>query len=221
MFTTQAFRAFQNDIMVGVAGMNRDAAVSAMVMEAEKAKSRVFREQTARDGLPPAYRQIVDGVEGAPLPTVKPDGVIVLAWQYLAAIVQDTYEILVARSPQDTGDYIAGLIILVDGHEAGVETIDANTREVHIVASVPYARRLEVGKRKGGGAFVLEVKSHIVEETAIVARRLAGDLASFKLKYVRLSDAYDRSRMSGPPRRAGRVPTDVRYPAILITPRTA
>ena len=221
MFSATALRGFINTLQVNVADRNAKEASALLAHVAAGERDRVVTQQRARSGLAPQYRHIVDGLEGAPLTTVTPDGVIVFAWQYLAEIVRDTYEALVRRSPRDSGTYIAGLIILVDGREAGIETIDADTREVRIVASVPYARRLEVGKRKAGGAFVLQVPSHIVEETAIVARRLAGNLASFSFTYVNLSDAYALRRRSGHRRRAGRVQTDVRYPAILITPRTA
>ena len=221
MFPATALRGFINSLQVNVAGGNAKEASALLARVAAGERDRVLTQQRARSGLVPQYRQIVDGVEGAPLTTVNPGGVIVFAWQYFAEIVRDTHEALVRRSPRDSGAYIAGLIILIDGREAGIETIDAETREVRIVASVPYARRLEVGKRKSGGAFVLQVPSHIVEESAIVARRLAGNLASFSFTYVDLSDAYSLRRRSGHRRRAGRVQTDVRYPAILITPRTA
>ena len=221
MFSRTALRGFINTLQVNVADRNAKEASALLARVAADERDRVLAEQRARSGLAPRYRQIVDGVEDAPLALVRPDGVIVFAWQYLAEIVRDTHEALIRRSPRDSGAYIAGLIILVDGQEAGIETIDADTRAVHIVASVPYARRLEVGKRKAGGPFVLQVPSHIVEETAIVARRLAGNLASFSFTYVDLSDAYALRRRSGHRRRAGRIQSDVRYPAILITPRTA
>ncbi|MGE4043584.1 MAG: hypothetical protein AB7F35_01930 [Acetobacteraceae bacterium] len=221
MFSATALRGFVNTLQVNVADLNAKEASALLARVATAERDRVLTQQRARSGLMPHYRQIVDGKEGTPLTAVNPDGVIVFAWQYLAEIVRDTHEALVRRSPRGSGAYIAGLIILVDGQEAGIEAIDADTRAVHIVASVPYARRLEVGKRKAGGSFVLQVRSHIVEETAIVARRLAGNLASFAFTYVDLSDAYALRRRSGHRRRAGRMQTDVRYPAILITPRTA
>jgi hypothetical protein len=221
MFTAAALRGFITTLQVNVAGLNAEQSSALLARVAAGERDRVLTEQGSRSGLAPLYRQIVDGEEGAPLTAVKPDGVIVFAWQYLAEIVRDTYEALVKRSPRESGAYIAGLIILVDGQEAGIEAIDVNTRDVRIVASVPYARRLEVGTRRGGGAFVLQVLSHIVEETAIVARRLAGDMAAISFTYVDLSDAHTLRRASGHRRRHGRLQTDVRYPAILIRPRIA
>ena len=221
MFTAAALRGFITTLQVNVAGLNAEQSSALLARVAAGERDRVLTEQAGRSGLAPLYRQIVDGEDGAPLAAVKPDGVIVFAWQYLGEIVRDTYEALIKRSPRDSGAYIAGLVILVDGEEAGLEAIDINTREVRIVASVPYARRLEVGTRRGGGSFVLQVPSHIVEETAIVARRLAGALAAISFTYADLSDAYTLRRSSGHRRRHGRLQADVRYPAILIRPRTA
>lgn len=221
MFTAAALRGFVNTLQVDVAGLNARESSALLARVAAAERDRVLIQQTGRSGLAPQFRQVVDGAEGTPLSAVRPDGVIVFAWTYLAEVVRDTYDALVKRAPRDSGAYIAGLIILVDGREAGLDAIIAKTREVRIVASVPYARRLEVGKRRSGGPFVVQVPSHIVEETAIVARRLAGDLASISFNYVDLTDGYTLRRASRHRRRLGRTHRDVRYPAILITPRSA
>ena len=220
MFSAAALRGFVTTLQVNVAGLNDKESSALLARVAAGERDRVLAEQGGRSGLVPLYRQIVDGVEGAPLTNVKPAGVIVFAWQYLAEVVRDTYDALIKRSPRDSGAYIAGLILLVDGQETGLEKIGANTREVRIVASVPYARRLEVGKRKGGGSFVLQVPSHIVEETAIVARRLVGQIASFDFSYSNLSDVYTLRRSSSR-RRRGHASAEVRYPTIVIRPRSA
>jgi hypothetical protein len=221
MFWAADLRGFISSLQVNIADRNAKEASALLARVAAAERDRALTQQRAWSGLAPRYRQVVDGMDRASLTIVRPDDVIVFTWQYLAEIVRDTYEALVRRSPRDSGAYITGLIILVDGQEARIETIDADTRAVHIIASVPYARRLEVGKRKARGPFVPQVPSHIVEETATVARRLAGNLASFSFTCVDLSDAYALRRRSGHHRRAGRVRTDVRYPAIVITPRTA
>ena len=217
MFDATSLRGFVNTLTVNTQALNADAATDLLVRTATAARDRVLGGVPRPSG----YRQIVDGAEGAPLTDVKPDGVIVFAWQYLGEVVQDTYGALVNRSPRDTGEYIAGILVLVDGQEASADAITADTAEVFIVASVPYARRLEVGKRKSGGSFVVQVAPHIVEETAIVARQLYGDLAAITFTYVDLSDAYGLRTAASHRRRHGRLVTDVQYPAIRIVPRSA
>ncbi len=221
MFDATALRGFVNQLQVDTSKLNAAQSKALLVRVATAERDRVIGDARARSGFPPAYRQVVDGREGASLETVRPDGTILFAWQYLAEIVDDTYNALVNRSPRDKGQYVAGLITLLDGVEAPLSTVSADTREIRIVASVPYARRLEIGRRRGGGAFVLQVAPHIVEETAIVARKLFGTLASVTFGYSDLTGAYALRTSSSHRRHRGRLVTDVRYPTITITPRTA
>jgi len=217
MFTASALRGFVNTLTVNTQALTADAATDLLARTATAARNRVLGGMPRPSG----YRQIVDGADGAPLTDVKPDGVIVFAWQYLGEVVQDTFGALVNRSPRDAGEYIAGILVLLDGKEASADAVTADTSEVLIVASVSYARRLEVGKRKGGGSFVVQVAPHIVEETAIVARQLYGDLAAITFTYVDLTNAYALRTAASHRRRHGRLVTDVQYPAIRIVPWTA
>ncbi len=228
MFDADALHGFVNTLTVQTATMNAQTARAALVATAEAARDRVLHGSPKPSG----YRQIVDGVAGAPLVAVRPDGVIVFAWQYLRLVAEDTREALVRRSPRDTGAYIDSILFLVDGQQADAEAITGETKEVHIVPGVPYARRLEVGKRKDGQPFVQQVAPHIVQETATVAKRLYDDLADIRFTYVDLNDAYYIRSPAGWRKRGfkefakhgtGRpiVEKFVRYPAILITPRVA
>ena len=99
MFSATALRGFINTLQVNVADRNAKEASALLARVAVGERDRVLAEQHARSGLAPRYCQIVDGKEGAPLTAVKPDGVIVFAWQYLAEIVRDTHEALIRRSP--------------------------------------------------------------------------------------------------------------------------
>lgn len=218
MFDAEKFRGFINTLTVNTRGLTDEAAVAALVRTAEVAKDRVI---AAAPGHPPTYRQIVDNVEAAPLEAVRPDGVIVFAWSYASDVVANVYELLVQRSPRVTGEYIAGIILLVDGEEYDDEEIPSEATDIRIVASVPYARRLEVGKRKDGTPFVVQVEPHIVEETAYVARSLYGDLARFDFGYTDLNNPYQIKNPAGWRRKRHILETYTRYPSIIIAPRTA
>jgi hypothetical protein len=189
-----------------------------MVRTAEAARARVLAEQIGRSGNAPLYRQIVDGQEGAALEAVRPDGVIVFAWSYIREVAADTFDMLRRRSPRDSGEFIRGILILVDGQQADASAITLETRQITIVASAPYSRRLEVGKHRSGGPFVVSVAPHFIEETAIVAARLFGDLAKITFGYVDLSNAYSPRHASEHRKRAEAA---IQYPAITITPRVA
>jgi hypothetical protein len=220
MFTGDALRGFVNTLTVSTKGLTDAAAVQAIVAAATLARDEVIASQGARSGLKPSYRQVVDNVEGAPLESVTPDGYVMFAWGYLAEVVRDTYEALVMRSPKREGGYVAGIIMLVDGVEADLEAITADTQEVAIVASADYARKLEVGW-KAYGPVLVQVGQHYVEETKTVSQRLYGDLANFKFNYVDLPNAWHIKNPMGHRRRGGFIEEYVRYPAIIITPRVA
>lgn len=211
MFDVKALQAFNRTLQVDVSKLNAEASSALLAKTARGERDRVLREQGARAGQEPSYRQVVDGREGADLDTVRPDGVIVFEWQYLAEVVTETMKLLVERSPKGDaedndgkpGGFIEGLKVYADEAETEVAAVPADAAVVEIIATVVYSRRLEMGTRKGGGPFVLEVEPHIVQETAQVARRLFGNVADIRFAYVNLA---------GSP---------VRHPSIRIVARGA
>jgi hypothetical protein len=235
-------RGFINTLTVASVERTAEASRQLLIETAIRERDRVIAEAMARSGFRPVYRQIVDGVVDAPLEAVRPDGIIVFSWQYLREVVRDILTALVARSPVLTGAYVESISVFVDDVELPrtidlehiLDAIDISAQRVIIVPTVPYARRLEVGKTKSGRPFVVQVKPHIVEETAITMRRLYGTLVDVEFNYVDLSDAhlltpagrYARHFEQGrwvhdksPRLRHGKPEIYVRYPAIILSPR--
>ena len=222
MFDDAALRGFMNTLTVNTTQLNAKAAVALLAQTAAAARDRVLAEQTARAGIAPTYRQVVDGIEGAPLSAVKPDGVIVFAWSYVREVILDTVGALVARAPQRSGAYVKSIRIIADGAFVELDAIPANVAEVLIAPSVAYARRLEIGKRKDGSPFVVLVKPHIVEEVAATAAKLYGSLAAIDFVYVELVGGHKLAKGSRSiRRRGGRTVDTVQQPAIRIRPRSA
>lgn len=219
MFDATALRGFTNTLTVDTLALTEAAAVEALARTAADARDRVLNG-TPR---PTAYRQIVNGIADAPLSAVRPDGEIIFAWQYLGAVAREVFDLTIASAPRGTGAYIAGIRVLLDGVAGSIDAVTAETKQVAIVPSVPYARRLEVGLRAGGGKFVLQVPLHNVELIARMASRLYGGLATIDFSYIGLPDAYEHGRKPREWRhrapRAGE--THVRYPAIVVAPRIA
>lgn len=217
MFDGTAFKGFVNNLTVNVTGLTDDAAVAALVRTAYAAKARVL----AGSPKPSGYRQIVDQVEGAPIESVEPDGMIVFSWQYMGQVVQDIYEALVARSPVVSGAYVHGIEIVADGEPSAPDADFSLAKQVIIVATAPYSRKLEVHLRKDGRPFVVQVPPHIVEDTRDMAVRLYGDLASIEFNYVEISNPYMLRTSISHRRRHGRTVTNMEYPAIIIEPKQA
>jgi hypothetical protein len=235
LFSADQLDAFQRNITVGIAELAVDAAAEALQQQTVQAQQEVIARESSRSGgIAPLPRVVVDGVEDAPLSAINGDSVIVILWNYLPEAARKTYDALVQRSPRLSGRYVEGLLVFIDDQPGDFGDIDNDTKEVRFVASVPYARRLEVGKDHRGSPWVKQVAPHIVEETAIVGKRKFGDLANVTYSYVDLSGAWALSPAGMTPRhfeggrwrygksprtRSGMLETHVRYPAILITPR--
>jgi len=234
LFSQDQLDALANDITINARGLAEDAVVEALQQQTITELREVSAKESARaGGIPPIPTLVIDGVEGAPLTSIKPNSQIVILWNYMPEVCFKTYLALSQRAPRREGKYIEGLLIYIDRQPGELSAITANTQEVRFVASVPYARRLEVGKDSEGRPWVKVVAPHIVEETAIVAKRMFADLALISYEYVDLENPWQLSkagmharhfeggkwRVSSTPRtRRGQLETTVRYPAILIRP---
>lgn len=235
LFSAEQLDAWQRNITLGMKEIAEDAAVEGLKEQTIAAQREVIARESARSGgIAPLVRVVIDDVPDAPLTAIRPNSIIVLLWNYLPEVAMRTYAALKLRSPRRSGRYIEGLLTFIDGTLGLLSDITIDTREVRIVATVDYARRLEVGKTESGRAFVQQVAPHIVEETAIVAKSKFSDLAAITYSYVDLSGAFALSAKGMIPRhfeggnwrhghtpriRHGMMEAHVRYPAILIASR--
>ena len=113
----------------------------------------------------PVYTVWVDGREGAPPETVRPDGRIVYRFNGIAEATAFALAYCVARSPvginsKAPGTYRKSWVVLVDGREwtrllteipAGAEALVVNTQ--------PYHRKIDMGSQ-GAGALGREVAGY-------------------------------------------------------------
>ena len=109
------------------------------------------------------------------------------------------------RSPRVSGRYIRGHRLFIDGGEFIGKDIPVGAEEYTFINTVPYARKIEIGKTKSGRAFVLQVPNRIYERTAKDARRRVGNSVDVKFTYTSLSGAASRGN---------------RFPAIIVRPRS-
>ncbi len=216
------FLGWTTTIGVQVKGLLAEQSKKLVVKTAMDAVRRVEVEQTARSGgVTPTYRQVVDGKVGAPFSDVLPDGTIVLNWYYVREAARDTLHALVARSPVDSGDYVDSITMTADGVTIeDVNQIGTDAKVVNILPTVPYSRKLEVGLRKDGTPFSVQVPPHIVEETTYTMRKIWGDVCVIDFNYVDIADPYKLKDARGWRRQYGRMVTHTRYPAIFIKPRS-
>jgi hypothetical protein len=137
----------------------------------------------------------VDGVPGAPLENVNPDGGSIIAeWDILVdGLLRWIAEQLIARSPVVSGAYRQGHTLYVDGTEVpigGDIRPSAEAEEYVFLNPIPYARRIEVGKTKAGRDFVVQVPNHIYERVAKDARARFGNQAKIEYSPQSTTGAY-------------------------------
>lgn len=221
MVPAARMRAFVTQ--VGVA--QKENARLALVATARGEEARVIREQRARSGgIAPTLTRIVDGRRGASYETVRENGVIILQWKYLREIATVAMARLKARAPEVQGEYKRSIKLFVGAAEGALSAsgLPAGAQRVTIVATAPYSRRLEGGKDKDGGPFVVQVAPHIVQETATLLARDYAGVANIRFIYEDIEGpAAPRNRPSTGSRRGDRLrDVALRFPAIrVVDPR--
>lgn len=129
-------------------------------------------------GYEPRSTIRVDGRAGVPLDSVKRE--IVAEFELVGAALRQIAEMLVAASPVVSGAYLKGHRLYADGREVNVPTAgDVPAAAEYVFTNlVPYARRIEIGRRADGRWFVLQVPPRVYERVAKAARSRFGNLLS-------------------------------------------
>lgn len=172
------------------------------------------------------HTETVDGREGAPLNSVRPNGVIVAEWTLFDEMFQWIAEQLSKHSPvggaMDTrpghpGLYRASHVFLADGSQVFPGEVVPAADEYVFVNTVPYARKIERGLSP-------QAPEGVYETVAVLASRRWGNLARVRFSYRSplfgdiqswASGTSMQTRAKGTKRRDWLT----RQPAIVITPR--
>ena len=94
-------------------------------------------------GRVPASKTWVDGSEGRPLESVKPDGVIVREYELVIDLLAEIASALRAISPVRSGRYQASHTLYADGREVPVNQVIPDASEYVFLSDVVYARKIE------------------------------------------------------------------------------
>lgn len=166
---------------------------------------------------PPRYTRYVDGREGAPEETVRPDGVILYRFDYMAEVVAFALAFLRARAPVWTGRYRESFYLGLDGRFVPAARFDAErmgtVSEVVIGNTMPYSRKVDV-QLVGTKPLRFSVPPGLFSDAAKAVQRRFGNLVSAKRVYtMRFPDQYTlrTGRKAGKP---------VESPALVIALRS-
>lgn len=216
-FRASDLKAFETDLRVFVADKLPEQAKEAMVQAALTRKAQVESEQSSRAGVKPTVTMVVDGVKNAPLNTVKPNGVILLDWNYLQEAVLVTVGYLRRHGPVLKGDWKRAISV-----EVGERWVDptapipADAKEAFVFVNVPYARRLEIGKHNDGRPFVIQVEHHFIEKTVLKLRASMRSLATFDFAWAPLEHSAAAHKAAGTRRTRAGHDRAMRVPGIRI-----
>lgn len=216
-FKQAQLKAFETDLRIFTGKMLPEQAKAALVAAAVREEARVKSEQSGRAGITPGLIRIVDGARNGSVENVKPDGSILLDWNYLREAVVRTIKLLRQHGPQLKGDWKRWVQVEVNERlvDAGAP-FPPEATTAYVFVNVPYARRLEIGRDRKGGPFAVQVPQHFVER--VVLKMAAGemrDLARFKFTFVPTQRATGGKR--GADRKAAnQAERQSRVPAIFI-----
>jgi len=159
-------------------------------------------------------KTFVDGREGAPLESVDPDrGVIVAEFDLAMDVLNWIANRLREASPVRSGAYRDAHRLFADGREVLPTEDIPQAAEFSFTNTVPYARRLEVGRTKSGRAFVIQVEPRIYERVAKEARQRFGNIAQVGYTFRALAGVATAGRGRGEKKK------DLRYPTITVALR--
>lgn len=159
--------------------------------QVQREAARVVKETRTASPAPPAYKVTIGGTARAvydrdlPELNLRQNDAVELYFDHRREVVLGTVEFLRLLSPVKSGTYQNSFEVFINGQEApgllAALPLIVPGVSLQIINVTPYARKLEVGKRKDGSPFVLQVPPGIVE-------RAGGKLAATKFK--RLSDIF-------------------------------
>lgn len=156
------------------------------------------------------FTQFVDGRQGAPLDSVNPDrGSIVFEFELFTGVLEWIWAELVHRSPigpvGGAGTYREAHQLFADGREVAIGAVPV-AAEYSFTNTVPYARRIEIGRTRTGRDFVISVPNRIYD-------RVSHEAASRFSNIARISYTF-RALAGG----RGRAKASLRYPTIVVRP---
>lgn len=149
-------------------------------------------------GRIPEHRQTVDGVTGARLEAVRPDGRIGIEFEIIGDVLEFIRAELIKASPVDSGAFRKAHQLFADGREV-LPGETPPPAEIYTFSNpVPYARKIEIG------AMTMRVpgSDHVFERASRAAKRRFGNTAQIRFTFV---DTIGRSA-SPKARRASRAP---------------
>lgn len=233
--------AFTRRLELHASELTGDAFREMHAKVARRELARVQADQKARRQVAAPFERYVDGRQGAPEDSVKFGGVIEYEFSLGADVAAAVYEELLRISPvgpAEGGHYRDDHWIFVNGVRVADLRSATAADEIIITNTRPYARKIEGGAKERFArrltnrrpGLSVQAPNGVYEVTAHAMRRRFGNVARIEFTYrgVISGSVYQPTGARAPARGTGGrfVPSggaasnksDVRFPAIIITP---
>ncbi|WP_062018786.1 hypothetical protein [Gluconobacter japonicus] len=129
----------------------RDQALSPAAQSAYLAQVAINARDTAvrRGDAPPHWTTNVDGRQGAPESSVRPDGFILYRFNVMGLAAKAALQLCKERSPVRSGRYRDSWVVVVEGKPWTGDVADVpDGKQVMIINPQPYARKIDTGAMK-------------------------------------------------------------------------
>ena len=166
------FSTFAKDIQLATAGLAPDRIAAELARFAKSERD----QHIARGEASPVYDTFVNGVKDAREESVTAPGPILYVFAYWQPVINFAMERLKRRGPRLSGAYEDSHTVMVGGQEIAPNLIGAD-EEVTLVATVPYARKIEVGHMR------MAVERGIYQDVAHDVQRQFGGTTGFSVEY--------------------------------------
>jgi len=157
------------------------AAFAAETIEEAKAQNKQVL------GVVPPYEVYVDGQEGAPLTSVKPDGTIRAEFQLVNEALAWISTQLQLHSPVLTGRYAKSHELFADGVDTENPNVAPPAEEYVFINTQPYARKIEGSRGLGGVVHRApsspQAPDGVYQAVATLAQRRFGNVAKITFSY--------------------------------------
>lgn len=165
-------------IRVDLAG-TREQLRRRIIATAKREHAKIMAAEPKPDG----FTRVVGGVRGVSEDQAEIGDGISYYYERLSGIARQALDTLREMSPVQSGAYRDGHMLLLNG--VPVANLDGykDGDEISITNILPYSRRLEIGKRKDGRPFVVQVPPRIYERAAKVLRGRFGNQTSIEYTF--------------------------------------
>jgi hypothetical protein len=161
-------------------------------------------------GVVPPYKIYVDGRQGAPLESVKPNGVIRVEFQLVTEAIAWIHQQLAMHSPVLTGRYANSHELFADGVQTDNPNNAPPAEEYVFLNTQPYARKIEGDLSREPSS--KQAPEGVYEAVATLAQQTFGRIGKIRFSYrtpiggqIAGGKVGDRSKL--------------RTPAIIVTLR--